>query len=48
MKLFNKHFAVTVILEVIMFMAPTYLDQLGAAGEFVLQLNQPTMALQSR
>lgn len=43
MNLCNKRLVVEVILEIIMLMAPTYLDTLGAAGEFILKLNQPTM-----
>ncbi|HEY9620916.1 MAG TPA: hypothetical protein V6C78_11130 [Crinalium sp.] len=47
MNLCNKHFVVEVTLEVIMFLAPTYLDYLGAAGEFILKLNQLTVGVQT-
>jgi hypothetical protein len=48
MNFYNKHFVAEVILEILMVMAPTYLDYLGAAGEFILKLNQqPTIAVQS-
>lgn len=43
MNLCNKRLVAEVILEVIMLMAPTYLDTLGAAGEFILKLNEATM-----
>lgn len=43
MNLCNKRLVVEVILEVIMLMAPAYLDTLGAAGEFILRLNEATM-----
>lgn len=43
MLLGHQRFVVEVILELIMLMAPTYLDTLGAAGEFILKLNQSTM-----
>ncbi len=39
----RQRFVVEVILEIIMLMAPTYLDTLGAAGEFILKLNQSSM-----
>lgn len=45
MLLCNKRLVTEVILEIIMLMAPTYLDTLGAVGEFILKLNQPTMEL---
>ncbi len=43
MHLCNKRLVAEVILEVIMLMAPAYLDTLGAAGEFILKLNESTM-----
>lgn len=43
MLLGRQRFVAEVILEIIMLMAPTYLDTLGAAGEFILKLNQSTM-----
>ncbi|MBL1175541.1 hypothetical protein [Pantanalinema sp. GBBB05] len=39
MNLFNKQFIAEMLLELIMVMAPTTLDYLGAAGEFVLMLH---------
>jgi hypothetical protein len=47
MNLYNKHFVTEIMLEILMVMAPTYLDYLGAAGEFILKLNQPTIGVQS-
>jgi hypothetical protein len=44
----SKHFVFGVMLEVVMILAPTYLDYLGAAGEFILKLNQPTIEVQAR
>ncbi|UBF30744.1 hypothetical protein K9N68_39805 (plasmid) [Kovacikia minuta CCNUW1] len=43
MNLCSQKLVVEVILEVLMVMAPTYLDNLGAAGEFILKLNQSTI-----
>lgn len=45
MNLCSKRLVVEVILEVIMLMAPAYLDNLGAVGQFILELNQFTMEL---
>lgn len=39
----HQRFVAEIILEVIMLMAPTYLDTLGAVGEFILKLNQSTV-----
>lgn len=44
----SKHFVFDVILEAIIILAPTSLDYLGAAGEFILKLNQPTIEVQAR
>lgn len=43
MTLHNKHFIAELMLELIMVLAPTTLDYLGAAGEFILKLDQPTI-----
>ena len=43
MNLCRKQFVAEVILELIMVMAPTSLDYLGAAGEFILKLDQPAI-----
>jgi hypothetical protein len=40
MNLCSQKLVVEVVLEVLMVMAPTSLDNLGAAGEFILKLNQ--------
>lgn len=45
MNLCHKHFIAETILELMMLMAPTSLDYLGAAGEFILKLDQPTIQL---
>lgn len=43
MNLCNKKFVAELVLEAIMLMAPTSLDYLGTAGEFILKLNQPAI-----
>ena len=43
MNLCSQKLVIEVMLEVLMIMAPTYLDNLGAAGEFILKLNQVTI-----
>lgn len=42
MQFYRKQFVAELILEIIMVVAPTNLDYLGAVGEFILKLDQPT------
>ncbi|HEY9654415.1 MAG TPA: hypothetical protein V6C50_02890 [Crinalium sp.] len=45
MHLCSQKLVVEVMLEVLMVMAPTDLDNLGAAGEFILKLNPALIEL---